>query len=256
VVPSLPGFGFSTPLTTPGINWWRTADLWVTLMRDVLGYPKFAAEGGDWGAFVTQQLGHKYPQHLIAIYLTLAIPMDFFSGGSLKEADYAPDEQAALARTREARPSIISHVAVQTRDPQTLAYGMHDSPVALLAWMLERRRAWSDCGGDIERRYPKDDLLTHIMIYWATESFVTSVRYYYEAREHPWKPLHDRTPVVEAPTGIGVFPRELLIPPRQWAEKYFNLKRWTPMTAGGHFAPSEEPEQLVNDLRAFYRSYR
>ena len=104
VVPSLPGFGFSTPLTTPGINWWRTADLWVTLMRDVLGYPKFAAEGGDWGAFVTQQLGHKYPQHLIAIYLTLAIPMDFFSGGGLKESDYAPDEQAALARTREARP--------------------------------------------------------------------------------------------------------------------------------------------------------
>jgi pimeloyl-ACP methyl ester carboxylesterase len=256
VVPSLPGFGFSTPLTTPEINWWRTADLWVTLMRDVLGYPKFAAEGGDWGAFVTQQLGHKYPQHMIAIYLTLAIPMDFFSGGGLKESDYAPDEQAALARTREARPSIISHVAVQTRDPQTLAYGMHDSPVALLAWMLERRRAWSDCGGDIERRYPKDDLLTHIMIYWVTESFVTSVRYYYEARQHPWKALHDRHPVVEAPTGIGVFPRELLIPPRKWAEQYFNLKRWTPMTAGGHFAPSEEPEQLVQDLRAFYRAYR
>jgi len=256
VVPSLPGFCFSTPLTKPGINWWRTADLWVTLMRDVLGYQKFAAEGGDWGAFVTQQLGHKYPQYLIGIYLTLSIPMDFFSGGGFKESDYGADEQAALARTREARPSIISHVAVQTRDPQTLAYGMHDSPVALLAWILERCRAWSDCGGNVERRYSKDELLTHIMLYWVTECFVTSVRYYYEARAHPWAPLHNRMPVVEAPTGIGVFPRELLIPPRKWAERYFNLQHWTPMTAGGHFAPSEEPEQLVKDIRAFYRSRR
>jgi len=182
--------------------------------------------------------------------------MNFFSGGALKEGDYGADEQAALARTREARPGIISHVAVQTRDPQTLAYGMHDSPVALLAWILERRRAWSDCGGNVERRYTKDELLTHIMLYWVTECFVTSVRYYYEARQHPWAPVHDRTPVVEAPTGIGVFPRELLIPPRKWAEQYFNLQHWTPMTAGGHFAPSEEPEQLVKDLRAFYRSLR
>jgi hypothetical protein len=184
----------------PGINWWRTADLWVTLMREVLGYSKFAAEGGDWGAFVTQQLGHKYPKHLFGIYLTLSIPMDFSAAESLKESDYGADEQAALARTREARPSIISHVAVQTRDPQTLAYGMHDSPVALLAWMLERRRAWSDCGGNVERRYTKDELLTHIMLYWVTECFVTSVRYYYEARPHPWTPSHDRMPVVEAPT--------------------------------------------------------
>jgi pimeloyl-ACP methyl ester carboxylesterase len=256
IVPSLPGFCFSTPLTKPGINWWRTADLWVTLMREVLGYSKFAAEGGDWGAFITQQLGHKYPQHLIGIYLTLSIPMDFFSGGALKESDYGADEQAALARTREARPGIISHVAVQTRDPQTLAYGMHDSPAALLAWILERRRAWSDCGGNVERRYTKDELLTHIMLYWVTECFVTSVRYYYEARQHPWAPSHDRTPVVETPTAIGVFPRELLIPPRKWAERYFNLRHWTPMTSGGHFAPSEEPEQLVKDVRTFYRSFR
>ncbi len=256
VVPSLPGFCFSTPLTKPGINWWRTADLWLTLMRDVLGYERFAAEGGDWGALVTEQLGHKYPQHLIGIYLSLSIPMDFFSGRSFRDADYGSDEQAALARTKEAAPHIVSHVAVQTRDPQTLAYGMHDSPVALCAWILERRRAWSDCGGDVERRFSKDELLTHIMLYWVTDCFVTSVRYYYEARNHPWKPEHQRTPVVEAPTALAIFPRELLIPPRKWAENYFNLKRWTPMTAGGHFAPSEEPEQLVSDIRAFYRSFR
>jgi pimeloyl-ACP methyl ester carboxylesterase len=256
VVPSLPGFCFSTPLTKPGINWWRTADLWLTLMRDVLGYRRFGAEGGDWGALITEQLGHKYPEQLIGIYLSLSIPMDFFSSGGFRDADYGPDEQAALARTKEAAPHIVSHVAVQTRDPQTLAYGMHDSPVALCAWILERRRAWSDCEGDVERRFSKDELLTHIMLYWVTECFVTSVRYYYEARNHPWKPEHHRTPVVEAPTALAIFPRELLIPPRKWAEGYFNLKRWTPMRAGGHFAPSEEPEQLVSDIRAFYRSFR
>jgi pimeloyl-ACP methyl ester carboxylesterase len=256
VVPSLPGFCFSTPLTKPGINWWRTADLWMVLMREVLGYNQFAAEGGDWGALVTEQLGHKYPQHLIGIYLTLAIPMDFFSGGAFREADYGPDEQAALARNNEAALHVISHSAVQRHDPQTLAYAMHDSPAGLCAWILERRRNWSDCGGDVERRFSKDELLTHIMLYWVTDCFVTSVRYYYEARTQPWTPVHGRMPVIEAPTAIGVFPRELRIPPRKWAEGYYNLKRWTLMTAGGHFAPNEEPDQLVRDLRAFYRSFR
>jgi pimeloyl-ACP methyl ester carboxylesterase len=256
VVPSLPGFCFSTPLTKPGINWWRTADLWVILMREVLGYKQFAAEGGDWGALVTEQLGHKYAQHLIGIYLTLSIPMDFFAGGAIPDSDFGPDEQAAIARNKEAAPHIVSHVAVQTRDPQTLAYAMHDSPVGLCAWILERRRNWSDCGGEVERRYSKDELLTHIMLYWVTDCFVTSVRYYYEARHHPWTPVHTRTPVVETPTALAVFPRELLIPPRKWAERYYNLKRWTPMSAGGHFAPSEEPDQLVADIRAFYRSFR
>jgi pimeloyl-ACP methyl ester carboxylesterase len=256
VVPSLPGFCFSTPLTKPGINWWRTADLWVVLMREVLGYKQFAAEGGDWGALVTEQLGHKYPQHLIGIYLTLSIPMDFFAGGAMRDSDYGPEEQAALARVKEAAPHIISHVAVQTRDPQTLAYAMHDSPVGLCSWILERRRNWSDCGGEVERRFPKDELLTHIMLYWVTECFVTSVRYYYGAHNQQWTPAHTRMPVVESPTALGVFLRELLIPPRKWAEHYFNLKRWTPMTAGGHFAPSEEPAQLVADIRAFYRSFR
>jgi len=103
---------------------------------------------------------------------------------------------------------------------------------------------------------PSLDLLTTMMIYWVTESFVTSVRYYYEARRHPWTPTHTRTPVIEAPTGIAVFPKELLIPPKRWAEQYYNLKRWTVMTAGGHFAHAEEPEQLVQDVRAFFRQLR
>jgi pimeloyl-ACP methyl ester carboxylesterase len=257
VVPSLPGFGFSTPLTTPGINFWRTADLWTTLMHEVLGYEKFAAQGGDWGALVTSQLGHKYPQSLIGMHLNLAIPLDFISRrGFPAENEYGADEKQWYARTQEVSPTIVSHLAVQTSDPQTLSYGLHDSPVGLCAWILERRRNWSDCGGDVERRFSKDDLLTTMMIYWVTESFVTSVRYYYEARHRPWTPAHARTPVVEAPTGVAIFPKELLILPRRWAEQYYNLKRWTVMTAGGHFAPMEEPEQLVQDVRAFFRPLR
>ncbi len=257
IVPSLPGFGFSTPLATPGINFIRTADLWVKLMRDVLGYEKFSAQGGDWGALVTSQLGHKYADALHGIHLNLSIPLDFLTNPvGFPKDEYMADEAPHLARNQEAAPHIFSHVAVQTTDPQTLAYGMHDSPVALCAWILERRRNWSDCGGNVERRFSKDDLLTTMMIYWVTETFVTSVRYYYEATHQPWKPAHDRSPVIEAPTGIAVFPKELLIPPKKWAERYYNLKHWAPMTAGGHFAHAEEPRQLVQDIRAFFRTLR
>ena len=257
VVPSLPGFGFSTPLTTPGINFARTADLWVKLMREVLGYSKFAAQGGDWGALVTTQLGHKYPEALHGIHLSLSLALDFLSNPiSQPESAYGPDEKRHFERNQEALTHITSHVAVQTTDPQTLAYGMHDSPVSLCAWILERRRNWSDCGGNVESRFSKDDLLTTMMLDWVTDSFVTSARYYYEARHQPWTPSHTRSPVVEAPTAVAVFPKELLIPPRQWAEQYYNLQRWTLMTAGGHFAHAEEPAQLVADIRAFFRTRR
>ncbi len=256
VVPSLPGYGFSTPLTKPGINFWRTADLWVTLMQDVLGYQKFAAQGGDWGALVTMQLGHKYPQHLIGLHLNLAIPLGFFSGDRPAKSEYSAEEQGWYERMQTAMQNATSHVAVQTTDPQTLAYGLHDSPVGLCAWILERRRNWSDCEGEVERRFSKDDLLTTMMIYWVSESFVTSVRYYYEARHHLWTPSHSRAPVVEAPTGIAIFPRELALMPRSWAERYYNLQHWTIQPAGGHFAPMEEPERLVEDIRAFFRPLR
>jgi len=253
----LPGFGFSVPLEIPGVNFVTTADLWTRLMREGLGYDKFAAQGGDWGALVTTQLGHKYAQHLHGIHLSLSVPLDFIDrGGWFGEGDYAADEKAHYLRTMAAAPTIASHLSVHTHDPQTLAYGMHDSPAALAAWIVERRRAWSDCGGDVERRFSKDDLLTTLMIYWVTESFVTSVRYYYEAAHRPWQRSHDRSPVVEAPTGIAVFPREVLIPPRGWAEQYYDLKHWSLKSAGGHFAHAEEPQQLVDDVRTFFRALR
>ena len=256
VVPSLPGFGFSVPLLKTGVSVWRTADLWVTLMRDVLGYERFGAQGGDWGHLATSQLGHKYAEHMIGVHLSLAMPMTFFSEPLPGEEDYEPHELDNYRATQARMGTATTHVVVQSTDPQTIAYGLHDSPVGLLAWLVERRRNWSDCGGDVERRFSKDDLLTTTMIYWVSESYVSSARFYYEAKHNLWSPAHDRTPVVEAPTGVAIFPGELAIMPERWMRSYYNLQQLSQMPAGGHFAPMEEPEALVEDVRSFFRPLR
>ena len=147
-------------------------------------------------------------------------------------------------------------MALQRTKPQTPAIALNDSPAGLLAWIVEKRRRWSDCDGDVERRFTKDELIDTVMLYWVTNSYNTSARYYYEGAHDPWTPSHDRTPVVEAPVAIPVFPAELTYPSRKWAGRYYNLQRWTAMAAGGHFAPAEEPAALVADIRAFFRDRR
>lgn len=256
VVPSLPGFGFSTPLKRTGINYWRTADLWVKLMCDVLGYERFGAQGGDWGSIITAQLGHKHADRMIGIHLSLCFPMDFFDNGVPGEEAYAEDEKHLYHHTQERMVHTKSHVVVQSTDPQTLAVAMHDSPAGLLAWLTERRRNWSDCGGDVETVCSKEDLITLAMMYWVTESFVTSVRFYWESAHDSWKPSHDRMPVVEAPTAIALFPQELCLMPKRFMETYYNLQQLSSMPRGGHFAPSEQPALLIDDVRKFFRKYR
>jgi pimeloyl-ACP methyl ester carboxylesterase len=256
VVPSLPGFGWSTPLAGTGINFHRTADLWVRLMREELGYDKFAAGGGDWGQLISAQLGHKYPEHLIGVHLSLTLPLDFFTAGLAAEEDFAEDERHFYLHTLGRMAHATSHIVVQTTEPQTLSYGLHDSPVGLLAWLLDRRRWWSDCHGDIESRFTKDEILTLVMLYWVTESFVSSARFYWEAKNDLWQPSRPGLPVVTAPTGVAIFPQELVIQPRSWIERYFNLKHLTYMKSGGHFAPAEEPQALVEDIREFFRPLR
>ncbi len=260
VVPSLPGFGFSTPLETPGINWWRTADLWVSLLRDVLGYQRFAAHGGDWGTLVTMQLGHKYAEHLIGVHLVGAFTLPVFQGDrpwSLGDvvAELAPDP-ALRARTVAWEKRFASHVAVHQLDPQTLAFAMHDSPVGLCSWILERRRAWSDCGGDVESRFSKDDLLTTMMIYWLTESFGSAIRYYYEAVANPWRPSHAKTPVVSAPTGISLFEADRAPGPTDWTAEFYDRRLLRIHPSGGHFAPAEEPAAVIEDIRDTFRPLR
>ncbi|MFO0691738.1 MAG: epoxide hydrolase [Myxococcota bacterium] len=255
VIPSLPGYAFSSPLTTTGIGWAKTADLWAKLMTEVLGHPRFAAAGGDWGAFVTAQLGHKYADRLYGVYESFpAIPgLDYFS---VRESDYAPEEKALYARRVEAEPTAASHMAVHSMDPQTLAIALNDSPAGLLAWIVERRRAWSDCGGDVERAFTREHLLTTVSLFWLTQTIGSSLRFYWETARQDWKPAHPRQPTIEAPTAMAVLPRDVFPLPRKIVERHANLQHWRVYAKGGHFGPAEAPEEYVEDVRAFFRRFR
>lgn len=255
IVPSLPGFAFSSPLTTTGIGWARTADLWAKLMTEVLGFERFAAAGGDWGAFVTAQLGHRYADRLYGVYESFpAIPgLDY---ASVLESDYAADERALYARRREAEPTAASHMAVHSMDPQTLAFALDDSPAGLLAWIVERRRAWSDCGGDVLRAFTREHLLTTVSLYWLTRTIGSSLRFYWETARQGWQPSHPRQPTIEAPTAMAVLPQDVFPLPRRIVERHANLQHWRVYEKGGHFGPAEAPEEYVEDVRAFFRRFR
>jgi pimeloyl-ACP methyl ester carboxylesterase len=256
VVPSLPGYVFSTPLRTTGINFWKTADLWVALMER-LGYSRFATQGGDWGSFISAQLGHKYADRIIGVHIHTPAPLSFLDAKSGPNPDdYGPEDASRLQTMRTFAGEELGYMAIQMTKPQTPAVALNDSPAGLLAWIVEKRRRWSDCDGYVERRFSKDELIDTVMLYWVTGSYHTSARYYYEGAHHLWSPSHDRIPVVEAPVAIPLFPRELTYPSLKWARRYYNLQRWTPMPAGGHFAPAEEPDALIEDIRAFFRNRR
>jgi len=255
IVPSLPGFGFSTPLRTTGVGVRRIGDLWVRLLRDILGYPRFGAAGGDWGAIVTSELGHAHPDELLGVYMTLPV-IPGVNRRELTPDAFAPDEQWMLRRTAEIEPLIRSHVTVHTTDPQTLAYALADSPVGTAAWLWERRRAWSDCDGDVFNAFDRDFLCTLASIYWLTGTISTSLRIYFEHWGRGWKPIDDRSPTIGVPTGFGIFPKELVLLPRSIAEARTNLKRWSVLSKGGHFAPSEQPATVVDEYRAFFRELR
>lgn len=251
VVPSLPGSVFSSP-TPGGIGWRQTADLWVRLMTE-LGYERFAAHGGDSGAFVSAQLAHAHADRLIGAHLTYPSLLD--PSAVFGREDFGADEVEDFDRQRDPM-SNMTHFLVHMLEPQTLAWALQDSPVGLAAWMLQRRTAWSDCDGDVERRFTKDELITSFALYWLTGTVSSSLRFYADSFREPWQPSHDREPTLQAPTGIAVFPRELSHVPRSVAETHANLVHWTRMPRGGHFAPMEEPHLLVQDIRDFIRPLR
>lgn len=255
VVPSLPGFAFSTPLTDAKIPYHRVSDLWAALMTR-LGYERFGAQGGDVGAFVTAQLGHKYADRVIGIHVHLAGPLGMITGNAPPESDYGPGEEGWFEANQRFFANGSAYAALHGTKPQTLTYGLNDSPVGMAAWLLEKRRDWSGCGGVIERCFSRDELLTNFTLYWATESFGSSIRIYAAGRRDPWHPSHGRSPVVEAPTGIAIAGADMVKLPRRWAERYYNLRRWTVMDGVGHFAPMEAPEILVKEIRAFFRELR
>ena len=250
VAPSLPGYGYSFRPNQPRFGVPEIAELFARLMTDVLGYRRFAAQGGDWGAFVTARLGLACPDHLAGIHVTLlGLRRDL-----PPPAHPTEEERAYLEELRHWEREETGYGWIQGTRPQTLAYGLTDSPVGLAAWIVEKFRAWSDCGGDVERRFTKDVLLTNVMLYWVTGAINASFWPYY-ARRHAGWPIPDGARI-EVPTAYASFPREILHPPRAWAERVYNIRRWTVMPAGGHFAALEEPEALAADLRAFFRDLR
>ena len=256
IIPSLPGFGFSTPLKETGINFSNTADLWVSLMQDVLGYEKFFAHGGDWGGLVTLQLGHKYSELVPAVHTHTIINLDFFDTPPPSEEDFDENEKKYYFKNQEFWEEGHGYFQIQATKPQTLSYAINDSPIGLCAWLIEKRKSWSDCNDDIESIFSKDDLINTTMIYWLSESFGTSARYYYEAAHNLWSPAHTRQPIVESATGFSVFEGDIIFRPRKLMEKSNNLKHWKVFKTGGHFAPMEQPEILVNEIRDFFRGYK
>ena len=264
VVPSLPGYGFSGPVPRAGVNFWRTADLWHALMTEGLGYPRFAASGGDWGALVSSQLGHKYARSLHGIHLMHPMLLDQFDTGRPWDATArAWDKPRAVPASLL---KFVSHYAVQMLDPQTLAYALSDSPVGLLAWLLERWRAWGDGGGNPEPVYCREHMITTAMIYWLTGTAGSSMRAYADAARHPWRPSHDRLPPVEAPTGItflggenpaGVTTAERIEVFRSGPRaSFFNVTYLSAHPRGGHFGYYENPQAVVGDIRAMFRPLR
>ena len=252
VLPSLPGYGFSGRPQQPGMHVFNVADLWAELMTEGLGYPRFAAQGGDWGAAVTSRFGFSHPDKLVGIHITLIV-----GSPSLRDPESRPlseAEQEFVSEQRCWRQDEGGYAHIQGTKPQTLAYGLNDSPAGLAAWIVEKFRSWSDCDGDVEKRFTKDELLTNITIYWVTQTINSSTRFYYEFSYNPWR--FGPGERVNVPCAIALFPEEINSPPREWVERTHNVQRWTEMPRGGHFSAAEEPQLLAEDIRAFFRHLR
>ena len=252
VAPSLPGFGFSDHAQDRGMEVQRVAGMWNKLMTENLGYPKFAAQGGDIGSGVTARLGYAHADTLYGIHLTsITRPTPYMGPGSRPVTDA---EQALITQRDKWFADEGGYNHIQGTKPQTLAYGLNDSPAGLAAWIVEKYRTWSDCGGDVEKSYTKDELLTIVTIYWVTQTISSSTRMYYENQKSLW--TMNKEEKVPAPAGMAMFPQEISKPPKEWGERSYDVRRWTEMTSGGHFAALEEPQLLAEEVRAFFRGFR
>jgi pimeloyl-ACP methyl ester carboxylesterase len=245
VVPSLPGYGFSDRPDERGVSVGRVAALLSGLMTRGLGYPSYAVRASDVGAGVAAALPRR---ELIGVHLCGTNPFL----GPLPD-DLSAEEEAFVAELRRWVQDEFAYGRMHATKPQTLAYGLNDSPAGLAAWVVEKFRSWSDCGGDVESRFSKDDLLANLTIYWATETIGSSVRIYYESvRDRP----RPDDASVRVPTAVATFPKDIVPPPRAWVERSGPVERWTEMPRGGHFGEWEEPELLAADITAFLDDVR
>ncbi len=248
VIPSLPGYGFSGKPTETGYNPERMADVLAGLMER-LGYERYGAQGGDWGAIISRLLAGNHSEHLIGLhtnFLTAGPP----PGGN---ASVSAEDQERRRERAQAFSDGRGYQAIQGTKPQTVGYGLNDSPAGLAAWIVEKFHGWSDNDGNVESAFTKDEMLTNITLYWVTETITSASRLYYESGNTP---ATRRVGYIEVPTGAAIFPKEITFTPRTWAEGSYNIVHWTVMPRGGHFAALEEPELMVDDLRAFFGGLR
>jgi microsomal epoxide hydrolase len=248
----MPGYGFSQAPRGPGFDVVAVAQTMAAVMAR-LGYDRYGAQGGDWGASVSAWLGRLHPERVIGLHLNL-VPARRPAESALE--GLSPEELARLDQARRFRDEGAGYQAIQGTRPQTLGYGLNDSPVGLLAWILEKFHAWSDCGGDVVGRFGRDDLLTNVTIYWVTGTITSSMRLYCESRRSGRFGGAGHDAFIDVPTACALFPGEIYRPPRRWAEAAFRVEQWTEMPRGGHFAALEEPELLVEDVRTFFRKLR
>jgi pimeloyl-ACP methyl ester carboxylesterase len=251
VVPSLPGYGFSSAPVETGTGSRAIAGIWHELMTS-LGYSRFGAQGGDIGAGVSTWLARLYPEDVIGVHL------NYISAGfqpALPPGEQPTQEESAYRQRISAWAGLEgAYSAMHATKPQTLAFALSDSPVGLAAWIAEKFRAWSDCGGDIESILSLDTLLTDISIYWFGGNLDSALRLYKENRLDPLSfALGER---LVTPFGVARFPKELPLPPQSWVERVADVTRWSEMPAGGHFAALEQPELLAGEIRAFFRPLR
>jgi len=251
VCPSMPGYGFSDHARTAGMDAEKIAALWAALMPG-LGYPRFGAQGGDWGAMVSTYLGANHADVVAGIHLNMVIAFPPDPANPLD--GLSQDEVVDMMPMQHFLQEETGYQRIQGTKPQTLGYALNDSPAGLAAWIVEKFRTWSDCDGDVERRFTKDELLTNIMLYWAPEAATSSARLYYEMiHAGKFPPQGFR---VNVPTGCAIFPHEIMKPPRAWVDRLYQVRQWTRFERGGHFAAMEEPAALIDDIRRFFRGIR
>jgi pimeloyl-ACP methyl ester carboxylesterase len=256
IVPSLPGFAYSTR-DESGPTLFQVADLWHRLLTEQLGYDRFAAHGGDWGSFVTEMLARDHSSAVVGIHLT-DVP---YYHAMQPPKDLSRAEDKYLKSIQDFSSAKGAYAIIQSAQPHALALGLNDSPAALAGWLVEKFRRWSDCDGDVESSFSKDELLSNVMIYWVTGTINQSFGPYADmgnagAVEWTKQKLKQVIGSSNVPAGFALFPKDLSDPPREWAERFFDIKRWTEMPRGGHFAALEEPELLVNEIREFFRPLR
>ena len=250
--PSIPGYGFSEAPSEPGFDQREVAIDHIELMR-LLGYKRYGLQGGDWGSAISSWHARLAPKQILGLHLNL-----IFAPRPKDDSDpltgLSDHELARLNASRLKMVDGVGYQSIQGSRPQTLGYGLNDSPAGLLAWILEKFHGWTHHNGDLWQAVSKDEVLTNVMLYWLNQNITASTRLYYESA-HVHSDLFGEGRI-EIPTGHAVFPGELYLPPRVWVERLYNVTHWSIQDRGGHFAALEAPEALAQDLRTFFANYR